>query len=248
MYHLNLQYKNLSPQWAALFPKEDKLEEIEVNVENAREQFEGLAKIFPPSNLVFNAFKFFNPADCSVIIIGQDPYHGIGQAMGLSFSVPEGEAIPPSLRNIFKEMIIDIKFDGSKQSYDECKNSDFKALPSSGDLTYLAKQGVLLLNRALTVRESKANSHRNFWQDFTKEIFQNLLRKNDNIVVMLWGNDAKDIMKGVNSDIVKKHLILTATHPSPLAANRGGWFGTRHFSKANKYLESKGNMGIDWLI
>lgn len=248
MYHLISQYKNLDSQWKLLFPKESKLEEIEIKVENAREQFEGLAKIFPPPNLVFNAFKFLTPQECRVVIIGQDPYHGIGQAMGLSFSVPEGEAIPPSLRNIFKEMIIDLKFDGSKKSYDECQNSDFKATPSSGDLTYLANQGVLLLNRALTVRESKANSHRNFWQDFTKEIFQNLLRKSQNIVVMLWGNDAKDIMKGINPEIVKKHLILTAAHPSPLAANRGGWFGTRHFSKANKYLESKGNMGIDWLI
>jgi uracil-DNA glycosylase len=248
MYHLILQFKNLDHQWRALFQSEDKIKQIETNVENSREQFDGIAKIFPPPNLVFNAFKFFTPPECRVVIIGQDPYHGIGQAMGLSFSVPEGIRIPPSLLNIFKEMIIDLRFGGSKSSYDEDTNdSNLKQLPNSGDLTHLANQGVLLLNRALTVRESKANSHRNFWQDFTKEIFHNLLEKSENIVVMLWGNDAKDIMKGLDPKVVKRHLILTATHPSPLAANRGGWFGSRHFTKANNYLESKEFEKINWL-
>lgn len=246
MYTLVLQFKNLPKQWIPIFQSEEKLQEIEKKVEAIRAQFDGIAKIFPPPSLVFNAFNYFEPSRCRVIIIGQDPYHGEGQAMGLSFSVPDNLPLPPSLRNIFKEMIIDIKFDGNKLEYDN-DTSNLSDLPTSGDLTYLANQGVLLLNRALTVRESKANSNRNLWQDFTKDIFVNLLTKCNGIVVMLWGNDAKDLMKGVNPEIVKKHLILTAAHPSPLAANRGGWFGTRHFSKANTYLESKGLEKIEWL-
>jgi uracil-DNA glycosylase len=246
MLHLISQFDNLPISWKSLLKDHKKLEEIDILIENAREQFQGLAKIFPPSNLIFNAFKFFESSDCKVIIIGQDPYHGEGQAMGLSFSVPDDIPLPPSLRNIFKEMIIDINFSGKKPEYDN-NSTDLSKLPLSGDLTYLSKQGVLLLNRALTVRQSNANSHRNIWQEFTKEIFNNLLRKSENIVVMLWGNDAKDIMKGIPPEIANKHLILTATHPSPLAANRGGWFGTRHFSKANDYLISNGLEPIKWL-
>ena len=246
MFHLISQFDNLPLSWKALLKNHKKLEEIEVQIENAREQFQGLAKIFPPPNLVFNAFKFFEPADCRVIIIGQDPYHGEGQAMGLSFSVPDEIPLPPSLRNIFKEMIIDVNFSGKKTDYDS-DTSSLSNLPLSGDLSYLTEQGVLLLNRALTVRQSNANSHRNIWQEFTKEIFNNLLLKCDGVVVMLWGNDAKEILKGVPSEVANKHLILTATHPSPLSANRGGWFGTRHFSKANTYLVNKGLEPIKWL-
>jgi len=246
MFHLISQFENLPLSWKSLLKDHKKIEKIEVQIENAREQFQGLATIFPPPNYVFNAFKFFESSDCRVIIIGQDPYHGEGQAMGLSFSVPEGISIPPSLRNIFKEMIIDINFSGKKTDYDN-DSTDLSKLPLSGDLTYLAEQGVLLLNRSLTVRQSKANSHRNIWQEFTKEFFHNLLEKCDGVVVMLWGNDAKDIMKCIPPEIANKHLVLTATHPSPLAANRGGWFGTRHFTKANTYLANKGLHPIKWL-
>jgi uracil-DNA glycosylase len=246
MFNLRDQFHDLHIGWRSLHKKSEKINEIENYLENTQQQFEGLSKIFPPPNLVLNSFRFFEPSNCRVIIIGQDPYHGEGQAMGLSFSVPEGIQIPPSLRNIFKEMIIDINFGGRKTDYDS-DTSSLSKLPLSGDLTYLAEQGVLLLNRSLTVRESKANSHRNIWQEFTKEIFHNLLVKCDGVVVMLWGNDAKEIMKDMSPEIVNKHLILTATHPSPLAANRGGWFGTRHFSKANTFLEKNGYDNIVWL-
>ena len=205
------------------------------------EQFEGMAEIYPPTDKVFNAFTRFNLEDCRVIIIGQDPYHGPGQAMGLSFSVPDGVRIPPSLRNIFKEMILDTKFDGDKSRQNDV------VLPESGDLTHLAEQGVLLLNAALTVRQAKANSHYGIWREFTRMLFLRLIEKSEGLVIMLWGNDAKQMISKVSDEVLSKHLILKATHPSPLSANRGGWFGTRHFSKANQYLVSRGKTPINWI-
>lgn len=210
-------------------------------LEAEHQAFEGFAEFYPPPEKVFNAFTRFKPEDCRAIIIGQDPYHGQGQAMGLSFSVPDGVKIPPSLRNIFKEMILDIKFDGDSSKKEEV------ILPTSGDLTYLAEQGVLLLNAALTVRQAKPNSHYGIWREFTKMIFTRILQKSNGLVIMLWGNDAKQMISKIPDDILSKHLILKATHPSPLSANRGGWFGTRHFSKANEYLASHEKNPINWI-
>lgn len=205
------------------------------------EQFEGLVEIYPPTDKVFNAFTRFNLEDCRVIIIGQDPYHGPGQAMGLSFSVPDGIRIPPSLRNIFKEMILDTKFDGDKSRQNDV------VLPESGDLTHLSEQGVLLLNAALTVRQAKPNSHYGIWREFTKMLFTRILQKSSGLVIMLWGNDAKQMISQIPEEVLSKHMILKATHPSPLSANRGGWFGTRHFSRANQYLVSRGKAPINWI-
>ena len=208
-------------------------------VDDERKKFEGMTDIFPPYNLIFNAFNFFKPDECRAVIIGQDPYHGKGQAMGLSFSVPNGVKIPPSLRNIFKELSNDFK------NTDEGFNDIYKI--KNGDLTYLAKQGVLLLNRSLTVRQAKPNSHRKIWHKFTKDIFDKLLISQKNMVIFLWGNDAKDLIKDIDNNILYKHLILTAVHPSPLSANRGGWFNQNLFSKANKYLISKNIEPIKWI-
>ena len=194
------------------------------------EEKEEEKKIFPPKNLIFNAFSHFQPEQTKVIIIGQDPYHKQGQAMGLSFSVPQNIKIPPSLRNIFKELT----------------NCSYQIDLFNGDLTRWAKQGVLLLNRALTVREASPNSHQKLWQDFTFNIIFLLLSKYSNIVVMLWGGNARSILKNINRNILDKHLILECNHPSPLSANRGGWFGQNHFIKANDYLNKNEKKSINW--
>ena len=163
-----------------------------------------------------------------VVIIGQDPYHQQSQANGLSFSVCKDVRIPPSLNNIFKELNNDVN----------------KPLPSNGDLTYLSKQGVLLLNSCLSVRESLPGSHYNFgWEIFTDKIISIISEKKSNVVFLLWGN--KSISKSKLID-TNKHLILTSGHPSPLSANRGYWFGNRHFSKTNNYLKNNRLNQISW--
>jgi uracil-DNA glycosylase len=191
---------SLSPKWQGLCD----LKDILFHVEDQRE----LHQVFPPKEDVFNAFKYFEPEETKVVIIGQDPYHQPGQANGLAFSVAPGVKIPPSLRNIFKEM--------------------GKTNVESGDLTYLAKQGVLLINTTLTVKIGRPNSHFLIWRGFTKNLIKNLSEKVDTpIVFMLWGNHAKKMEEVIN----KKHIILKASHPSPLSVYRGGWFGTNHFAK-----------------
>ncbi|WP_169941628.1 uracil-DNA glycosylase [Campylobacter sp. RM15925] len=185
-----------------------------------------LGRVYPPNSLIFNAFNLTPFDKVKVVILGQDPYHGAGQAMGLSFSVPNGVRVPPSLVNIYKEI------------YDDLGISE----PNSGDLTYWAKQGVLLLNATLTVGAGQANSHANFgWQEFTDAAIRAVSDKKENVVFMLWGNPAKAKMPLIDTN---KHLVLTAAHPSPLA--RGAFFGSRHFSKCNDYLVSKGMRAIDW--
>ncbi|MFL1707399.1 uracil-DNA glycosylase [Campylobacter sp. MOP7] len=185
-----------------------------------------LGRVYPPNSLIFNAFNLTPFDKVKVVILGQDPYHGAGQAMGLSFSVPNGVRVPPSLVNIYKEI------------YDDLGISE----PNSGDLTYWAKQGVLLLNATLTVGAGQANSHANFgWQEFTDAAIRVVSDKKENVVFMLWGNPAKAKMPLIDAN---KHLVLTAAHPSPLA--RGAFFGSRHFSKCNDYLVSKGMSAIDW--
>ncbi len=183
---------------------------------------------FPPSRLVFNAFNLCPFNEVKVVIMGQDPYHEPGQAMGLSFSVPEGVAIPPSLQNIFKEIQADLG----------------KPLPTSGDLTRWASQGVLLLNATLTVQAHVANSHQGLgWSVFTDAAIRALSAHREHLVFMLWGGYARSKRSLIDG---QRHLILESVHPSPLSANRGGWFGNHHFSRCNAYLRSHGLTEIDW--
>lgn len=183
--------------------------------------------IYPKGENIFNAFEFTPPQDVKVVILGQDPYHGVNQAHGLSFSVPEGIAIPPSLRNIYKEIKDDLN----------------KEIPTTGNLENWAKQGVLLLNATLTVEASKAGSHQNKgWETFTDAVIKQLSENYKNIVFMLWGNYAKNKGQIITTE---NHLILQVAHPSPFAAHRG-FFGCKHFSKANDYLKTKNKSPINW--
>ncbi len=185
--------------------------------------------IFPPRSMMFNAFKYTPLKEVKVVIIGQDPYHEDHQAMGLSFSVPKGVALPPSLINIFKE--IENNF-GYKMNY------------SNGDLTYLAKQGVLLLNTILTVRKSIPLSHQKIGYDlFVQDILKAIDEQDQPIVFLLWGNYARGLKKYLHNP---NHLILESTHPSPLSANRGGFFNQNHFLKTNNYLVSHELTPINW--
>lgn len=183
---------------------------------------------FPPAKLIFNAFNLCPFDKVKVVILGQDPYHEPGQAHGLSFSVLSGTAFPPSLQNIFKEINGDI---GTK-------------IPPSGDLTRWAEQGVLLLNATLSVRAHQANSHSKLgWQTFTDAAIMRLSKNRTNIVFMLWGGYARNKKYLIDTS---RHCILEAVHPSPLSANRGGWFGNHHFSKCNEYLLATNQTPIEW--
>jgi uracil-DNA glycosylase len=185
-------------------------------------------KVYPPGKFIFNAFDKCTFDNTKVVILGQDPYHGYNQANGLSFSVNDGVAMPPSLQNIFKEIRDDLGV----------------PVPKSGNLERWAEQGVLLLNSTLTVRAGEAGSHqKKGWEVFTDEVIKCVSDEKENVVFMLWGKYAQD--KGAVID-ASKHLILKAKHPSPMAANYGGWFGTKHFSQANDYLVSKGLKPIQW--
>ncbi len=186
--------------------------------------------VFPPTDLVFNAFKLTPLSDVKVVILGQDPYHNDGQAHGLSFSVPAGMAIPPSLRNIYSELKSDIAgFD----------------VPTHGDLTKWAQQGVLLLNATLTVRAHTAASHqKKGWEAFTDAVIAAISKEKEHVVFLLWGSYA--IKKSALID-ANKHLILTAVHPSPLSVYRG-FYGCKHFSQTNSYLQAHGLKPIDWQV
>lgn len=184
-------------------------------------------KIFPQKDLIFNTFNTTPFNDVRVVILGQDPYHGDGQAHGLSFSVNDGIKVPPSLVNIYKEINRDLGI----------------MIPSSGNLTRWAKQGVLLLNSTLTVEAHKAGSHQNKgWETFTDEAIKLLAQEKEHLVFMLWGAYAQKKAKFIDKD---KHLILESVHPSPLSAYRG-FIGCNHFSLANKYLEEHGYASINW--
>jgi uracil-DNA glycosylase len=183
---------------------------------------------FPKGDKIFEAFNLCAFDDLKVVIIGQDPYHGVGQANGLCFSVNEGMAHPPSLINIFKEINTDLNV-----SY-----------PKSGNLERWAKQGVLLLNATLTVKAHNAGSHqKKGWEQFTDAIISKISKEKENVVFLLWGGYAKK--KGVKID-TNKHCVLTSGHPSPLSANRGFWFGNNHFSKTNDYLKQHGFSVVKW--
>ncbi|WP_314962148.1 uracil-DNA glycosylase [Prevotella pallens] len=195
--------------------------------ENVRNEYKnGLC--FPPAKLVFNAFNLCPFNKVKVVILGQDPYHELGQAMGLSFSVPDGIMLPPSLQNIYKEI----------------HNNLGKPIPTSGDLTRWAKQGVLLLNATLTVRAHEANSHQALgWQNFTDAAIETINTHREHIVFMLWGGFARSKKRLIDTN---RHCIIESVHPSPLSANRGGWFGQHQFSRCNAYLKQYGLGEIDW--
>jgi uracil-DNA glycosylase len=183
---------------------------------------------FPMANEIFAAFDHCPFDKVKVVIIGQDPYHGFGQANGLCFSVNDGIAFPPSLINIFKEIQTDLDL----------------PIPIWGNLERWADQGVLLLNATLTVRESEAGSHQNKgWEIFTDAVIQKISDAKENVVFLLWGGFAKKKGAKINRD---KHYVLETGHPSPLSANRGHWFGNQHFSKTNAYLQSIGKAEIQW--
>lgn len=185
------------------------------------------ATIYPPGNEIFHAFDACHFEDVKVVIIGQDPYHGPGQANGLCFSVHDGVKMPPSLVNIFKELRNDLR----------------KPIPESGNLERWAKQGVLLLNATLTVRASTPGSHQNKgWETFTDSVIRKLSDEKENIVFILWGAYAQK--KGEIID-TKKHFVIKSAHPSPFSVERG-FYGSKPFSRTNEYLRSKGVVEIDW--
>lgn len=184
--------------------------------------------VYPPGKQIFAAFDFCPFEDVKVVIIGQDPYHGPGQANGLCFSVSDGIPFPPSLKNIFTELASDIGVD----------------IPASGNLERWAKQGVLLLNATLTVEQGNAGSHqRRGWEKFTDAVISELNANRSELVFLLWGGFAKSKAKLLDK---AKHHILLSGHPSPLSANKGHWFGNKHFSQCNDSLKSIGQEPIDW--
>ena len=185
--------------------------------------------VYPRGSLIFNAFNTTPLSEVKVVILGQDPYHQPNQAMGLSFSVPHGVAIPPSLRNVYKEL---------------ARTIEGFTIPNHGDLTRWAQQGVFLLNAVLTVEQSRAASHAGLgWQNFTDAVIRTISERNEGVVFMLWGNFAKKKAELIDAD---KHPILTAVHPSPLAGN--GFSGCNHFAKANELLLAQGKQPIDWQV
>jgi uracil-DNA glycosylase len=212
----------------------------ELQAEFEREYFKNLIhfvkveyaehQCFPPENEIFSAFDCTPFEKVKVVILGQDPYHGPGQANGLCFSVRDRVPLPPSLQNIFKELEANLGID----------------IPSSGNLDSWASQGVLLLNATLTVRAHDAGSHqKKGWEQFTDAVISTLSEKREGIVFLLWGGYAKK--KGAKID-TEKHHVLTSGHPSPLSANRGHWFGNKHFSKTNTLLIAMGKAPIDWTL
>lgn len=183
---------------------------------------------YPPGKQLFNAFDKCSFDNTRVVIIGQDPYHNPLQANGLCFSVNDGVAFPPSLSNIFKEIKDDLGL----------------PIPTSGNLERWAEQGVLLLNATLTVRANQAGSHqKKGWEEFTDAVIRLINDKKENVVFLLWGNYAQNKGKIIDTT---RHFVLKAKHPSPLSANSGGWFGTKHFSQTNNYLRAKNMQEIEW--
>jgi uracil-DNA glycosylase len=197
-----------------------------------QKEMEEKKTIFPPENLIFHAFCQTPFDEIKVVIIGQDPYHGKGQAQGLSFSVPEGVNVPPSLKNIYKELQEDVGI----------------SPPTSGCLIPWAKQGVFLLNATLTVREKEPKSHAGQgWETFTDTVVEKLIVREDPLVFLLWGKLAEEKCEKVLNGKKHLHLVLTAAHPSPYSASHG-FLGCKHFSKANAFLEKNGKTPIHWQI
>ena len=200
---------------------------FEILTDFVRSEYSGPTPIYPPARLIFNAFDHCPFNDVKVVIIGQDPYHGAGQANGLCFSVNKGIPFPPSLLNIFKEIAADTG----------------RPIPADGDLTRWSDQGVLLLNATLTVRAASAGSHQNKgWEQFTDAVIRILAEERENLVFILWGSYAQK--KGTFIDR-NRHLVLTSPHPSPLSAYHG-FFGNHHFTLTNDYLKKHGKSPIEW--
>lgn len=219
---------NIGNEWDALLADEFKkdyylqLRQFLISEYNSR-------TIFPPMNDIFNALRYTSYSDVKAVILGQDPYHGAGQAHGLCFSVKKGTPPPPSLQNIYKEINAELGL----------------PIPDHGELTEWAKNGVLLMNTVLTVREGQANSHRGHgWEILTDKVVELLNKREQPIVFLLWGGNARSKAKLITNP---QHLILQCAHPSPLSAYNG-FFGCGHFIKANEFLRSRGVEPIDWRI
>lgn len=219
----------LNPSWQAILADEIRKPYFLELMKAVDEEYKNHI-CFPPKELIFSAFNNCSFDDIKVVIIGQDPYHGVGEANGLAFSVNDNIKIPPSLRNIFREVNDDL---------------DSIFMPSSGNLKRWARQGVLLLNASLSVRIDTPNSHKHLkWRIFTDAVIQKISEEKENVVFMLWGSFAQK--KGAKIDRTK-HLVLESGHPSPMSANQGKWFGNKHFSKANLYLQKNNLSIINWL-
>ena len=221
---------NIAPGWKKILNEEFEQPYFNDLVELLKNEKQSKQKIYPAGHHIFNAFNLTDFDKVKVVILGQDPYHGPGQAHGLSFSVTPPTLLPPSLKNIYKEIESD---------------TGVKMPQKYGDLTSWALQGVLLLNATLTVRANEPNSHSGIgWQRFTDAVVRKLNDQKEQLVFILWGNFAKQ--KGEFID-QKKHLVLRAAHPSPFSADKG-FFGCRHFSKTNEYLVQHGKEPINWMI
>lgn len=227
---VELQHVKIDPEWKQVLQQEFMASYMhELRTFLATEKRHG-KEIYPPGPEIFSAFNATPLSKVKVVILGQDPYHGPRQAHGLCFSVRRGIQPPPSLVNIFKEIQSDLGI----------------APPRHGELTHWAGQGVLLLNSVLSVQAGLAASHQGHgWETFTDAVIRVLNEEREHLVFLLWGNYAQ--RKGRFID-ARRHLVLKAAHPSPLSANRGGWFGCRHFSQANRYLEAHGVAPIDWSL
>ena len=217
----------IEPSWKELLKDEFEKPYFSELIQFVKNEYK-TTRIYPPGKLIFNAFDHCPADQTKVVILGQDPYHGPGQAHGLCFSVPEGIEQPPSLQNIFKEI-----------------NNDLgHPIPTSGNLERWAEQGVLLLNATLTVRAHQAGSHQNKgWETFTDAVIKAISEQKEHLVFFLWGSYAQRKGAFINP---QRHLVLKSVHPSPLSANRGGWFWNHQFSQGNTYLKSHGLKEIEW--
>ena len=217
----------IDPSWKEVLKEEFEKEYFKRLTSFVKEEYSGSTPIYPPARLIFNAFDHCPFNDVKVVILGQDPYHGAGQANGLCFSVNKGVQFPPSLLNIFKEI----------------ESDTGTPIPQDGDLTRWSDQGVLLLNATLTVRAAQAGSHqKRGWEEFTDAAIRELAQRRENLVFILWGSYAQK--KGAFIDR-NRHLVLASPHPSPLSAYQG-FFGNHHFSRANAYLAEHGKSSIKW--
>ena len=218
---------NIAPSWKNVLNDEFEKPYFKELAEFVKQEYSSYT-CFPPGKQIFSAFDYSTFDKTKAVIIGQDPYHGPNQANGLCFSVKDGIPIPPSLKNIFEEI----------------KNDLGNPIPTTGDLSRWAEQGVLLLNATLTVRAHQAGSHQGKgWEQFTDEVIRTLSEEKEGIVFLLWGGFAKKKTKLIDTN---KHHVLTSGHPSPLSANRGYWFGNEHFSKTNSILQQSGRSPINW--
>ena len=224
IYLMNVQ---IEPSWKEQLQAEFEKPYFVQLTQAVRQEYQSTT-CYPPGRLIFNAFNLCPFDKVKVVIIGQDPYHEPGQAHGLSFSVQDGVPFPPSLQNIFKEISDDLGIN----------------VPTTGNLTRWAEQGVLLLNASLTVRAHLANSHARLgWQTFTDAAIKALATRREHLVYMLWGGFARGKAYMIDK---QKNLVLESVHPSPLSANRGGWFGQHQFSRCNEYLRQNGLEPIKW--